>query len=103
MQSDRKRAVRGDGGEPYWAKKLGRFVAALPLSPGADGKRRRKVFYGETAKEAADKRRDYLRTPTAQIAAVNKTSVEAVGKAWIEYLERLGRKRNTVRSYRSLL
>lgn len=106
---DKQRGTRGDGSIYLWKRKPPLkpvWVASLELPPDPEtGKRRRKKFYGSSRKEAADRRRAYVKSPDATVEQrrAKGGTVGAVGKLWLKSLERDGRKRNTIAAYRSLL
>lgn len=98
------RGTRGEG-SVFQRKSDGRWVARLPLGTGPDGKPVVRSFYGASRKEAADARRAFVKSGGAVVARAKGTStaVEAVGRMWLEALERHGRKPNTIATYGALL
>lgn len=102
--ASKRRSTRGDG-SVYKRSSDGRWIASVALGQSADGKQLRKVFYGKTRKEAADKRRDYVRSGRDAVdrAKAKGATVSSVGEEWLTWLADQGRKRATLAGYASAL
>lgn len=99
-QPKKERGPRG-GGSVY-QRKDGRWVAALSLGVGPDGKRKFWRAYAESEAEAVEKRdraKGELRAGTLRIG--EKQTVGAFLTAWLEQYKATTRRPNTVRGYAS--
>src|SRR6266498_3090508 len=92
-----KRRGNGEGGI-YQRERDGKWCASVDLG-FVNGKRRRKVIYGETRKEVADKLKALHRD---QAAGINIAPEQQTVKAFLEtWLEQRVKRHNRPRTYES--
>ena len=92
-----KRRGHGEGGI-YQRESDGKWCASVDLG-FVNGKRRRKVIYGQTRREVADKLKVLHRDQAAGVnLSVERTTIETLLKRW---LEEVVAHRNKIRTYES--
>ncbi|MFI9004104.1 tyrosine recombinase XerC [Streptomyces sp. NPDC053541] len=98
--SPRKKAGNGED-SIYWDSSKNRYIGAISLGYGPDGRRRRPKVSGKTKTEVRSKLRTLRRELEGGTRTSSKNTVEAAVNSWLERGLR-GRDESSVKVYRSL-
>ncbi|MFD7977530.1 tyrosine recombinase XerC [Streptomyces sp. NPDC059071] len=98
--SPRKKAGNGED-SIYWDSSKNRYIGAISLGYGPDGKRRRPKVSGKTKTEVRSKLRKLRRELEGGVRTSPKNTVEGAVNSWLARGLR-GREESSIKAYRSL-